>query len=206
MGWDCGPSQVEFTNEKFRPTLGRRVCSFKVSTRLSELFAEESCNMKTSNLTARARLAERKRRGAFTVEFAVVSSIFFVVLLACFEFSRIFFARHTIEQASYEAARLGIIQGNTVSEVEQRATKLMAAAGIKPLSVSVSPVTFNELTEEVSVTIVCNVAENSWIPSRFFLNPTITATTTLDHENKSYLLIDDTDDEVGDNDHEPIDI
>lgn len=164
--------------------------------------------MKTVN--QKSRLSRRYRcqairMGAFTVEFALVSSLFFVILLSSFEFSRIYYARHCLDQASYEAARLGIIPGATVQEVQARATTALAAAGVKPLRVDVEPHIFSDTTTTVTVTITCDVAENSWLPSRYFLEPTITGRTTLDHENQSYLLRDDRNDAVGDNKTEPID-
>ncbi len=146
------------------------------------------------------------RKGAFTVEFALVSSIFFMVLTASFEFSRIYYARHCLDQASYEAARVGIVQGATAAEVENRARGILAAAGVKPLSVTVNPSVFTETTQTVTVTVTCNVTDNSWIPGRFFMEPIISGTTTLDHENQSYLLRPDSGNQVGDNDNEPIDV
>jgi hypothetical protein len=146
------------------------------------------------------------RAGAFTVEFAIVASIFFTTLLASFEFSRLYFVRHCVDQATYEAARIGIVQGATPAQVDARARSLLAAAGIKPQSVNIAPAHFDELTETVSVTIVCDMTNNSWIPGRFFVGPLVTSKTTLDHENMSYLSRQDSGESVGDNDNEPIDI
>jgi Flp pilus assembly protein TadG len=145
------------------------------------------------------------RRGAFTVEFALVASIFFTVLLSSFEFSRLYFARHSLDQAAYEAVRVGIIPGATPQTVSDRANQVLSAMGISPKTITVTPTAFNEKTEKVTVKITCDVSANSWIPSRFFLNPEISATTTLDHENRSYLMLPDVNDEVGDNDNEPVD-
>ena len=148
---------------------------------------------------------KRNRNGAFTVEFALVASLFFSVLLGSFEFARLYFARHSLDQASYEAARVGIIQGATPEKVKARATQVLSAMGVSPKSITVSPLVFTDTTETVTVSIECDVSANSWIPSRFFTDPVIRASTTLDHENRSYLMLPDTDDEVGDNDNEPID-
>ena len=111
-----------------------------------------------------------------------------------------------MDQAAYEGARVGIIQGNSASDVQSKTAAMLAATGVKATSIDVMPTNFNELTTEVTVTITANIAANSWIPPRFFTTPTIQAKITLDHENKSYLLRKDSGDEVGDNDHEPIDI
>ena len=145
------------------------------------------------------------RRGAFTVEFAIVASIFFMVLLSCFEFARLSFIRHSLDQAAYEAARVGIVQGGDVDDVEEKALASLRATRIKPLQIDVEPALIDDLTETVSVTITCNVVDNSWIPSTFFKNPTITARAVLDHENQAYLVKPDSQSKVGNNDDEPID-
>lgn len=159
-------------------------------------------NPKFRKIDARKR---KQRVGAFTVEFAIVASIFFMTLLSAFEFSRLYFVRHCMEKATYDAARVGIIQGATPAQVDAQARSILSAAGIKPLSVTVTPVTFNELTQTVTVTIVCDITKNSWIPGRFFAGPNVTSTTTLDHENQSYLMKADTTGAVGNNNNAPID-
>ena len=145
------------------------------------------------------------RAGAFTVEFALVASIFFMTLLSSFEFSRLYFVRHCLEKASYDSARVGIVQGATPAQVESKARAILSAAGIKPNTVVVAPTKFDELTETVTVTITCDMTKNSWIPGRFFVGPNVTAKTTLDHENQSYLMKVDTSGSVGNNNNEPID-
>ncbi len=52
----------------------------------------------------RPGLKLRQRKGVYTVEFAVVASLFFMTLLASFEFTRLYFTRHSVDQATYEAA------------------------------------------------------------------------------------------------------
>lgn len=149
--------------------------------------------------------SDQLRAGAFTVEFAIVASIFFMTLLSSFEFSRLYFVRHCLEKASYDAARIGIVQGATPAQVESKARSILSSAGIKPTSVVVAPTKFDELTETVTVTIVCDMTKNSWIPGKFFVGPNVTSKTTLDHENQSYLMKADTTGSVGNNNNEPID-
>ena len=52
------------------------------------------------------RPPSRTRRGATTVEFAIVAPVFFLFLLASIEFSRLNIIRHTADNAAYEAARI----------------------------------------------------------------------------------------------------
>ena len=66
-----------------------------------------------TNRNQRLYLSRLQRTGAFTVEFAICSGIFFTILLAGFEFARFMYARHSIEQAAYESARVGIVPGKT---------------------------------------------------------------------------------------------
>ena len=53
------------------------------------------------------------RAGATAVEFAIVAPIFFLIMLASFEFSRLNVIRHTADNAAYEAARHAMVPGAT---------------------------------------------------------------------------------------------
>ncbi len=53
----------------------------------------------------------RFRRGAVTVEFTLGCSMIFVFFFARLEIALVNMIRHTIEAASYEAARQGILPG-----------------------------------------------------------------------------------------------
>ena len=59
----------------------------------------------------------RGRRGATLVEFAFVAPVFFLILLASIEFSRLNMMRHTAAHAAYEGARTALVPGATADEV-----------------------------------------------------------------------------------------
>ena len=144
----------------------------------------------------------RQRRGAFTVEFAICAGLFFTVLLAGFEFARFMYARHSVDQAAYEAARVGIIPGKTPAEVTAKATQILSATGVRNSTITITPAVFTTSTPTVTVQIRCKYSDNSWLKPVFLANSDLVSTITLDHENKAYLV---TAGNVGNNDNEPID-
>lgn len=159
--------------------------------------------MTSKNKTKRPVSRKRNQRlGAFTVEFAICSGLFFTVLLAGFEFARFMYARHSVEQAAYESARVGIVPGKTVAEVTAKATQILNATGVRNATITVTPTTFTTSTSTVTVEIRCKYSDNSWLKPVFLANTDMVSTMTLDHENKAYLVSAGS---VGNNDDEPID-
>lgn len=148
-----------------------------------------------------------ERRGMVTVEFALCASILFMFVLGMLELSRYIYIQHSIQMVAYEGARAGVIPGASVSDVQDRVTALMAATGVPAYTVNVSPNAISNTTENVSVTINCSFADNSWVPPFFIPNNAMTSTITLQHENMAYLQPGDTDlaSIIGNNDDEPVD-
>jgi hypothetical protein len=157
-----------------------------------------------SRWNRRARSLKRKRLGAYTVEFAVCSGLFFFITLASIEFSRFMFARHSVDQAAYEAARVGIIRGCSPAQVRERAEQILGATGIRSAEVVVTPSLFDSNTRAVTVSIRAPFSESSWLRPLFFAASDLASSITLDHENQAYLT-DSNIIEIGDNDNEPID-
>ncbi len=145
----------------------------------------------------------RNRRGAFTVEFALCSGLFFMILLAGFEFSRFMYARHSVDQAAYEAARIGIVPGQSPAQVIARARQILNATGIRSATVNVQPAAFDGNTETVTVSITAPYADSSWLRPVFLAATNLSATITLDHENQAYLQAQTIN--IGNNNFEPID-
>lgn len=51
----------------------------------------------------------RTQRGAHTIEFAIVSSMFFILLFGAIEFGRLLFTWNTLDEASRRAARVAVV-------------------------------------------------------------------------------------------------
>lgn len=130
----------------------------------------------------------RRRTGAYSVEFAICSTILFLLVFGLFEFTRFMFVRQAIDQAAYEAARVGIVPGAQISDIRDRAEGLLAAAGVSNANVTVTPAVISESTREVTVEVTCSFSDNSFVPGVFLGGQQIVGRTTLDHENQAFLI------------------
>lgn len=148
------------------------------------------------------------RLGAVTVEFALCVSIFFMFVFGMLELTRYIYVGHAVQMVAYESARAGVTPGATVADVQTRCANLMSATGVRNYTMVMNPTVINNLTENVSVTILCNFGENSWVPPTYLTNRIITSTISLQHENMAYLRPGDTslEDIFGNNDDEPTDL
>ncbi len=142
----------------------------------------------SSSVVRLGRRGMRNRRGTYTVEFAICASVLFMTIFAVFEFSRFTFIRQAVDQAAYEAARVGIVPGASNSDIQFRAESLLAAAGIRNATVAITPAVIDDATTEVAVEISCNFGENSWIPNHFLPTTEFVSRTVLDHENQAFLI------------------
>jgi Flp pilus assembly protein TadG len=94
-------------------------------------------------------------KGVYTVEFALVAPIFFLLLFAIFDFGWYFFTQHTIQYATREGTRLALVgtqtqitnsdgTTTTLSRIESiiKAIEDNAALAVDPsdLSISIFPV------------------------------------------------------------------
>ncbi|QDS96828.1 TadE/TadG family type IV pilus assembly protein [Adhaeretor mobilis] len=119
------------------------------------------------------------RRGAAAVEFAVVAPIFFVLVIAAFEFGRLNVMRHTADNAAYEAARHAMVPGATAAEAVQRATSILNIVGTRGATVTINPSVIDESVEEITVTIDVPMNQNGWITPRFSSATNIQASSRL---------------------------
>src|SRR3990170_776120 len=99
------------------------------------------------------RSPAKLRRGATAVEFALTLPIFFLFLLAAFEFGWLNVIRHTADNAAYEAARTAMVPGATAAEARTKANRLLRIVGTRGARVTVSPDQLTAETEEITVAI-----------------------------------------------------
>jgi Flp pilus assembly protein TadG len=132
------------------------------------------------NRTNRYRHASRW--GAVTVEFAIMSSIVFMLILGTIEFSRVFMIRGSVSNAAYQGARRGMIPGATASLAEASARDTLNRSFVRTATITVTPANITSSTSEVTVTVRVNLAENAWIPSRFTRNMFIQRSCTLSRQ------------------------
>jgi Flp pilus assembly protein TadG len=119
------------------------------------------------------------RTGAAAVEFAIVAPVFFILVIAAFEFGRINVIRHTADNAAYEGARHAMVPGATATEAVREAERILRIVGTRGATVTVNPATLGPSVDQITVTVDVPMAQNGWITPRFTRNTTIRATSTL---------------------------
>jgi Flp pilus assembly protein TadG len=125
------------------------------------------------------RRGRRHCRGAVAVEFAITAPVFFLFLLAAFEFGWLNVMRHTADNAAYEAARAAIVPGASNADATAKATSLLKIVGARGATISISPATVTTATEEVTVAIDLPMDQNGLIVPRFTSQTVLHSESTL---------------------------
>ncbi|MFO0923757.1 MAG: TadE family protein [Pirellulales bacterium] len=108
------------------------------------------------------------RRGAAAVEFAMTAGLAFFFFFAALEFCRVSMMRHTVQNALYEGARMGIVPGATASDVENKAQSILSSIGVRDAQIDVTPDPILIDSPEVTVRIQMALDRNLYAPSFFF--------------------------------------
>ena len=122
------------------------------------------------------------RSGAVAVEFAIVAPIFFLFLLAAFEFGWLNVVRHTAENAAYEAARTVMVPGASAAEATAKATSILNVVGARGAKIKITPSNITNSTTEVTVSIDIPMKSNGLITPRFTGKTTMHSVSTLKTE------------------------
>src|SRR6478735_7069052 len=109
----------------------------------------------------------RSRRGAVAVEFAITAPIFFLFLLAAFEFGWLNVIRHTADNAAYEAARNVMVPGASAAEATAKATSVLNVVGARGAKITITPSNITNATTDVTVAIDIPMSSNVLITPRF---------------------------------------
>jgi Flp pilus assembly protein TadG len=118
-------------------------------------------------------------RGAAAVEFAITAPVFFLFLLAAFEFGWLNVLRHTADNAAYEAARAAMVPGATAADATAKATGLLKIVGARGATVTITPTTLTTSTDEVTVAIDVPMSKNGLIVPRFSKKTVLHSESTL---------------------------
>ena len=110
----------------------------------------------------------KRRRGAVAVEFAIAISVLLMLVFGSIEIVRLNMLRHSVEQASYQAARKGIIIGAKSNDVKQVAQDHLAKLNVTGGTVTVTPSKITDDTEVVQVNVSVPVTGNSWVSPVYF--------------------------------------
>ena len=128
------------------------------------------------------RRRHRSRRGAATLEFAIVAPLVFLLFFAAFEYSRFSSMRHSAHLAAFEGARRGIVPGAGHGDVLAGAARILDAVRIQGAAVTVQPAAIDNRTPSITVTVSIPIGDNTWVPLRFLTDARFEAECTLDRE------------------------
>jgi Flp pilus assembly protein TadG len=136
--------------------------------------------METTTMSKSVRRPRRiTRRGATVVEFALAAPIFFLFLMAAFEFGWLNVLRHTADNAAYEAARYAMVPGATAAEATSKANSILNIVGARNAVVTVSPSVIDSNTDEVTVTVDVPMKDNALLVPKFTGKTTLRGSATL---------------------------
>lgn len=132
-----------------------------------------------------SRRIAQDRKGAVTVEFAVVAPIFFLFVLGLIEFTRAMMVEALLTNAAHLGARTGIVDSAQTSDVTTAVTNYLSAAGISGTTITVSPSPPSSAGYGQNVTVQVSVPYSSvtWLPfPRYLQSVTLTATSIMRRE------------------------
>jgi Flp pilus assembly protein TadG len=127
----------------------------------------------------REKRRRKMRRGAVAVEFAITVPIFFLFLLAAFEFGWLNVVRHTADNAAYEAARAVVVPGATAAEATAKANSILNVVGARGAKIKITPANITTSTTAVTVAIDIPMSSNGLITPRFTGKTTLHSQSTL---------------------------
>ncbi|QDT37619.1 TadE/TadG family type IV pilus assembly protein [Stratiformator vulcanicus] len=125
------------------------------------------------------------RRGATTVEMAVVLGPLLLIIFGSIEFERALMVSHALEEAARAGCRIAILKGSTTESVAAEMSPILDSCGIDKFTINIEPknVSSAQRWEPVSVTIEAQYKEVSWIPVPTFLsNARLTGSCTMPKE------------------------
>jgi Flp pilus assembly protein TadG len=117
-----------------------------------------------------------ERRGVAVVEFAVVASLLFLLVLGILEFGRAMMVLEMLNNAARNGARVGSLNGSATSDVNTAVTNALAGAGFSGVTTNVqvngAAADANTAVTGDAVTVTVQVPYNNvtWLSTPVFLS------------------------------------
>jgi len=133
------------------------------------------------------RFLRHRRRGASTVEFAVVAPVFFMLIFGMFEFGRMLMVQQVLTNGARSGSRIAVIDGATESEVMSTVREYLEGGSIdeSDVDITLDPPSLAQTDTGDPITVELSVPfeDVSWLPSPWFLEDRIlTAHSTMRRE------------------------
>jgi len=114
------------------------------------------------------------RRGAATVEFALVAPLLFLLILGMMEFGRVMMVQNLLDNAARNGCREGVIAGTDDNALKTAVSKSLRGLGTNQATVEirVNDQVKNASTattgDSISVSVSVSADKISWVPIRLF--------------------------------------
>jgi len=128
------------------------------------------------------------RRGATAVEFAIVSSVLFLVVFGMIELGRGYMVKHQLTEAARRGCRTGVVEGKANSDISAEVSAYLAASGLSMATTQVLingfPVDASAANPEDLITVVVSapVSQVTWLPGGTFLKGSISGQFSMRRE------------------------
>jgi Flp pilus assembly protein TadG len=139
----------------------------------------------------RTPLSQRKaapRRGATSVEFAVVSLIFFTFILATVELGRGLMVSSQLANTARRACRTAVPAGRSNNDIQTTANTALQQSGLPATNVVVlvngvqADASTAQSGDRITVNVTLPVSQVSWIPGSRYLSGNLAGTYSLRRE------------------------
>jgi Flp pilus assembly protein TadG len=139
---------------------------------------------------------QEKRRGAAVVEFALVAPVFIMLVFGMLEFGRGVMVQQVLVNASREGARMAVLEGATVGEIEDRMDVYLDSANINTKTIIYTingtqvadPTTVANFGDAIGVEIRVNFDDVSWVPIPQYIGGKILRATSFMRRETSQPL------------------
>jgi Flp pilus assembly protein TadG len=128
------------------------------------------------------------RRAAVTVETAVVFPVVVLFFFAQFEIVRLNNIRNSVYMAAYDGARAGIVPGATAGDATNAAQYILNSVSAINSTITVSPSTITDTTEDITVTVSVPLDDNAWTTPLYAPGKVLTATVKLKREKDTTVV------------------
>jgi Flp pilus assembly protein TadG len=148
------------------------ICNYKAATGGRARNETASGILPGDKLEKACRTCRRNRQGAAAVEFAFVAPVFFLLVFGMIEFGRAIMVEQILTNAAREGARLAVLDGSTITNVNTTVSGYLSNVGISGATITVTPdpaATTTVYGTPVTVTVRIPFANVSWLPTPMFL-------------------------------------
>jgi Flp pilus assembly protein TadG len=154
--------------------------------RMKRTIAGSSSNLLASDLSVEnfCRTCRRNRRGAAAVEFAIVAPVFFLLVFGMVEYGRMIMVQQVITNAAREGARVGVLDGSQLSDVQTAVNNYLIASKIptglsNEITCTPNPPSGQTTGNPVTVTVSIPFKSVSWLPTPLYLGSTTLSATAV---------------------------